>query len=636
MKNQVILSQNSGFCFGVKRAVEDAINTQKNLSKNIYTLGPLIHNESVIKYLTENNIFPIELEDLETLKEGDTIVIRSHGVPKDTYVKLSEKGFNIVDLTCPFVSNIQNKVSKYSELGYDILIVGDPNHPEVKGINGWCNNKAFIFKNGEVDVSLPKRVCVVSQTTEKQENWEKVIATVAKECKEFIAFNTICSATEVRQKNAFEISKSVDKMVIVGGRHSSNTNKLYEICKANCEDTIHIETVEDIPENFLQNHNPYSIGITAGASTPDWIIKEVLNKMNEEKNFEINEQLAYMEENDNSIFVGQLVKGKIISVNEKEVYVNIGYKSDAVLPKEEITLEEVELKNILNVGDEIEAKVISRTNIDGYVVLSRIEVQREKAFNELKKMNSNDEELEVKIVEEVKGGLIANYNGVKVFLPASHIELHHVEDLSQYIGKTLKVKVIEFSEEKRQTKIVISRRAILEKIKAEMELKAWETFQLGDDYEGVVKRLTGFGAFVEVEGVDGLLHVSEISWGKVNKPSDALKVGNKINVKIIELDKENKKLGLSIKALKEDPWKDVEQKYPTGNIVLGRVVRFADFGAFIELEPGVDGLVHISEISHKRVNKPSDMLKIGEQVKAKILESNTENKRISLSIKSIE
>lgn len=637
MDKNIILAENAGFCFGVKRAVEEALNVQQRHGKKVYTLGPLIHNNDAVEFLIQNNIYPIELKETEDLKAGDVIIIRSHGIPKGTYELLKEKELEVIDATCPYVTNIQKKAQKYHELGYKIIIVGDPNHPEVIGINGWCDNSAIIFKNGEVTEKLPRKVCVLSQTTEKQENWKKVLYNVVENSKEFVAFNTICSATEVRQKSAEHLSKEMDLMIVIGGKNSSNTTKLYEICKKNCSNTIHVERAEEITENIINSKDFINIGVTAGASTPDWIIKEALKKMNNENMLDMNEQLAYMNENDSKIYVGQKIKGEIISINDKEIFLNIGYKADAILPKEEVTRNnDINLKEMFKLGEEIEAKVISRMNADGYVVLSRTEIEREAAYNELKLKFENQEVINIKVKEAVKGGLIANYKGVRVFLPASHIELYHVEDLSIYNGKDLQVKIIEFNEEKRQTKIVVSRRIILEEEKKDLQEKSWNVLEIGNVYEGEVKRLTDFGAFVDIMGVDGLLHISEISWGKVNKPSSLLKIGEKIKVSVIDLDKENKKLALSMKALIQDPWKDVEQKYPVGNIVLGKLVRFADFGAFVELEPGVDGLVHISEISHNRINKPSDVLKIGEKVKAKILDVNQVEKRISLSLKAIE
>lgn len=634
MNKQVILASNAGFCFGVKRAVDEALEVkEQHPGITVYTLGPLIHNSHAVNFLKDKNIEPIELENIETLKPNDFIIIRSHGIPKDIYEYLKEKKLNIIDATCPFVTKIQKKAEEYYKRGYKIIIVGDGNHPEVIGINGWCNNSSIFYKNGEFSEELTNKVCVLSQTTEKQENFEKAIEYVSKHCKEFVAFNTICSATNERQTSSTELSSKVDAMIVLGGKNSSNTTKLYEICLNNCISTIHVESAQDIPESFLNGEKFKKIGITAGASTPDWIIKEAINKMNNENVMDMNDVMNYMDENERKIYVGQKINGVIVSINNEGVYVDINYKVEGIIPTAEISIAEV---NSFKMGDEIEAKVIQRVNENGNVVLSRIEVEKEVSLSELKAHFENKENINVTIKEEIKGGLITTYKGINLFLPASLVDLYHVDKLSDYIGKELEVSIIEFVEGKRENKMVVSRKAILVKEKEEVEAKAWENFELDETYEGTVKRITNFGAFVEVNGVDGLLHLSEMSWGKIDNPKSILKINEKINVKIIALDKENKKLSLSVKALLENPWNDICDKYPEGNIALGKVVRFASFGAFIELEPGVDGLVHLSEISHKRIEKADEMLSIGENVKVKILKVDKENKKISLSIKATE
>lgn len=359
--------------------------------------------------------------------------------------------------------------------------------------------------------------------------------------------------------------------------------------------------------------------------------------MSEENTIEYSEQLTYMEKFDKRIKVGEIVKGEIISINEKEAFLNIGYKAEGLLPIQEVTFQnDIKLSDILSIGEIVETKIISIRNEDGYVVLSRIEIKREEGRKYIKEAFEENKTVDVLIKEEVKGGVVGNYNGIRIFIPASHLELAHVDNLKNYVGKTYPVNIIEYSEGKRNSRIVGSRRNLLKAAQDEIESKTWEKLEKDIVVDGEVKRLTDFGAFVDVDGVDGLLHVSELSWGRVNKPSDVIKIGEKLKVKIIDIDKENKKLSLSIKALSEDPWANVDERYPVNNIVLGKVVRFADFGAFIELEPGIDALVHISEISHKRINKPSDELIIGQQVKAKILDVNKEAKKIGLSIKAVE
>jgi (E)-4-hydroxy-3-methyl-but-2-enyl pyrophosphate reductase (IPP and DMAPP forming) len=634
---EIILADKAGFCFGVKRAVDEAIITQNKYNKRIYTLGPLIHNSDVVTYLQANNIYPIELEDIYKLHQGDVVIIRSHGVPEEVFNLLKNKDITVIDATCPYVSNIQKKVRKYFQQGYAILIVGDKDHPEVIGINGWCDNRAIISKDGSNLDKLPNKLCVVSQTTEKQSNWEKVLTIVLKGCKEFSAFNTICSATEFRQKSAEEISKKVDMMVVLGGRNSSNTTKLYEICKSNCLNTIHVENSGEIPDNIINSNKIKTIGVTAGASTPDWIIKEAISKMSDNKELEMNEQLAYMEQNDKQIAVGQLVTARVISVNEKEAFLNIGYKVDGVLPKAEVTKDEnSKLTDLVHVDDEIQVKIIKRKNEDGYVVLSHIEIERENAYKELRAAYDKGDPINILVKEVVKGGLVSSYKGIRVFIPASHIELHHVQDLSEYINKELIVKIIEFKEEKNHTRIVSSRRDLLKGDKEKKDGEVWNLLDKDTVVDGEVKRLTNFGAFIDVQGVDGLLHVSQISWGRIEKASDVLNVGDKVKVYILDVDKEKKKLSLSMKKLIEDPWSNVDVKYPVGSVVLGKVARFANFGAFVELEPGVDALVHISQISNKRINKPEDELKIGDEIKAKILDVDKENMKIGLSIKEVD
>jgi len=638
LKN-IILADKAGFCFGVKRAVDEAINIKNKYNKDIYTLGPLIHNNDVVKFLEKNNIFPIKLDEINKLSKNDVIIIRSHGISPKVYDMLKATVDTVIDATCPYVSNIQQKAKKYFDLGYGIVIVGDFNHPEVEGINGWCDNKAFISKDGLDLKNLPTKVCVLSQTTEKQENFEKVLNIVVKSCKEIVAFNTICSATEVRQKAAEEISKKVDAMIVIGGKNSSNTTKLYEICKANCENTIHVENSGEIPETILNSKNIVNIGVTAGASTPEWIIKEAFIKMNEENNQgennqEVNEQLAFMQQNDKQIVVGETLKGEVISVTEKGIFLNVGYKVDAILPENEVLKDaDVKLEDMFKVGDEVTVKIISRRNEDGYIVLSTVEIGREKGYSELKEAFEKGESINVIVKECVKGGLISSYKGVRVFIPASHVELFHIDDLNSYIGKEIGIKIIELVEGRKNSRIVGSRKELLRVDKDKLDEVVWERLNKGDIVEGEVKRLADFGAFVGIDGIDGLLHVSEISWARVNKPSDVLKVSDKIKVLILDIDKENKKISLSMKALSEDPWTNVDIKYPVESIVLCKVLRFASFGAFVELEPGVDALVHVSEISHKRIDKPSEGLTIGQLVKAKILDVNKETKKIGLSIK---
>ena len=632
---EVKLAKEAGFCFGVKRAVDEALKIQKKYDKKIYTLGPLIHNNDVVKFLEKNNIYAIDLKDVNNLNNDDIIVIRSHGVSKEVMTILEEKKLIVLNATCPFVTNIQKKVEKFSKEGYTIVILGDETHPEVLGINGWCDNKAIITKNGDLPEGLPSKICAVSQTTEKEENWQNTIKNLTSDSIDLLAYNTICSATEVRQKSAEEISKEVDAMIVIGGKNSSNTTKLYEIAKKNCQNTIHIENASELPEEYINNSNYKNIGITAGASTPDWIIREVINIMQDEINNQ--DQLDLMNEMDKRFIIGDEVEGEILSKTRDEILISlVGYKADGVIPFKELTstVDPEVMAEELKIGDSIKAKVVKLQNSDGYVVLSRLEYEKMQALEELQKLFEAETIFDAKIDEVKEKGLVSYYNGVRIFIPASQIDVRFVNDKEELKGQTLQIKLIEFSM-KNPSKIIGSRRVILEKEYAEKEEIAWAKFNVGDVVKGEIKRFTTFGAFAEVDGVDGLIHLSQISWKHINKAEEALTKGDIIDVKIIELDKENKKLSLSIKQLTPEPWTNVKEKYPEDSIVLGKVVRINDFGAFIELEPGLDALVHISKISHDRVEHPSQVLTIGEEIKAKILSVDEDKKRISLSIKDI-
>lgn len=636
--SEVILASQAGFCFGVKRAVDEARRLREKYNKPIYTLGPLIHNNDVVGKLEEHGIHSIDIEEAYNLPADEVVVIRSHGVGKKVLQKLIKNGVIIENGTCPYVRNIQQKVEEYYNKGYNIIIVGDDQHPEVVGINGWCNNSALISKDGSNIDALKGKVCVVSQTTEKQENWQRVLIKVISLCKEVVAFNTICNATEERQRAADDLSRNVDLMLVLGGYNSSNTTKLYEICKSNCENTYHVEKINNDILDMISNEKINKIGITAGASTPEYVIEEAINKMKQTNNISQEDMDLYDQYSSDfsEIYVGGVLEGEVFKVSAKEAYLTIGAKTEAIIPADEYSRDsDTPLTEQIKVGDVIKAKVINRKNADGLVVLSRIEILREDNQKILKEAFDNGTLINVEVKEEVKGGLVAVFKGERIFIPASHVELNRTENLAKYKGQTMEVKVIEFAKERGRLKIVGSRREILAKENEALKEETWAHLETGNTVEGTVRRITNFGAFVEVGGVDGLLHSSEMSWNKVNSPSKLFKVGETIKVKILEADKENNKLALSVKALTENPWNNIADKYPVGNVVVGKVVRFAPFGAFVQLEDGVDGLVHISQISRDRVEKVEDALKIGENIKAVITQVDSESKKIGLSIKDV-
>ncbi|MCI5727102.1 MAG: bifunctional 4-hydroxy-3-methylbut-2-enyl diphosphate reductase/30S ribosomal protein S1 [Clostridium sp.] len=631
MRN-VILAKEAGFCFGVKRAVDETLKAKKQYKKNIYTLGPLIHNTDVVKYLEEKQIFAIELSDIDKLQANDVIIIRSHGVSKEVIKQLEKKGLIIINATCPFVTNIQKKVEKFSEEGYTIVIQGDENHPEVIGINGWCNNSAIITKDGSLPRLDSKKVCLVSQTTEKVENYNKTLCALKNMDIYLRDFNTICSATDVRQKSADELSKKVDAMIVIGGKHSSNTTKLFQISSKNCVNTLHIENASELPEEYINNKNFKKIGITAGASTPDWIIREVINIMQEINN---QEQLELMNQYDKvNMCIGDEIEGEVASKTNEGIIVSIpGYGKDGIIKYNQLTAGDdgQEYAETLNKGDKIKAKII-KFNVEGYVALSRVEYEKNLAYEELEKLYNNEEVFDLKISQILPKGIAGFYKGVRIFVPVSQIDVKFIKDKEALKGQTLQVKLTEFSKEN-PSKIIASRRVIIEKEYLEKEEKAWAGLTVGAVVKAEVKRFTNFGAFADVNGIDGLIHLSQISWKHIKSAEDVLKQGDIIDVKIIDVDREAKKLSLSIKQLTGEPWSNVKEKYPEGEVVQGTVVRINDFGAFVELEPGLDALVHISKISHDRIEHPSQVLTVGEEVTAKILSVDEEKKRISLSIK---
>jgi len=642
---EIILARHAGVCFGVKNALE-TVGKFTGHSEKVYTLGPLIHNRQVVEKLKDEGIEVIESLDQ---KDSGIVIIRSHGVPPEIYYQADEKGIKVVDATCPFVKKIQNKVKEYYSKGYQIIIVGDKKHPEVKGVNGWCGYSAVIVNSvsGAKAIEHFDKICVVAQTTITHQLWNDVKEVLQKKGGEVKFFNTICSATHLRQQAAMELAEKADAMIVIGGFHSSNTQKLYKLSKEICQNTYHIETVDGLPDDIIKDVK--IIGVTAGASTPDWIIKEVVGRMSDIDNTnEVNQNEEIVEEKEVkveqtevmndiegtvvSIRPGEIVKGKVIQVNEEEVIVSIGYKADGIIPKVELTSDPtLSPSDVVNEGDEIEVLVKKVNDGEGNVLLSRKKVELERGWTTLKDKFDTEQCVEGKIVEEVKGGLIAVVEGIKGFIPASHADIGYVEDLKQFIGQVLSFKVIELN--RRRGKLVLSRKALLEEERETKKKEVFDSIKEGDRIKGEVKRLTDFGAFVDIGGVDGLVHISEISWNRIGHPSDVLNVGDEIEVEVLGVDPENERISLGYKQTRPHPWDDITEKYKIGEVVNGKIVRLVDFGAFVELEVGVEGLVHVSQIAYHHVEKPQDELKEGQAVKVKILDVKPEERRISLSIK---
>jgi 4-hydroxy-3-methylbut-2-enyl diphosphate reductase len=629
---EIIVADHSGFCFGVKEAINKTFHAANEIKdKEIYTFGPLIHNSQVIDQLKSMGVDSIDKIDQ---KPNSTIIVRSHGVPLHFYEAAERHHVQLIDATCPFVRKVQNIAREYYLRGYCVVIVGDPKHPEVIGINGWCDNQAYIVQDEQnlKDVPNCEKICVVAQTTITQDLWDRITLNLESKAGIVEKFNTICIATKDRQSSCAKVASQVDAMIVIGGHHSSNTQKLVQISKKYCKNTYHIETVEELPMNQIINMK--KIGITAGASTPDWIIKEVIDKMSNADQHN-NEMMNMMEEIENSLRVprrGQTVKGKVIHVSDNEIIVNIGYKSDGIIPKGEISNDPtVNPRDIAQEGDDIEVYVIKTDDGEGNLLLSKKRVDSEKGWDILEEASNDGRIVPVKVVEVVKGGVIAVYTEIRGFIPASQLSDSYVEDMQSFVGKTLDAKIIDLNKGKK--KVVFSRKAVIAQENEKKRKLLWQNIDKGSVIEGEVKRLTNFGAFVDIGGIDGLVHISDLTWGRVGHPSEVVQIGDKIKVKVIDFDQDKSKVSLSLKLTAPEPWTAVDEKYNVGDIVEGKVVRLADFGAFIELEPGLDGLVHISQISDKHISKPSQEVHVGQIVDVKILEINKESKRISLSIK---
>ena len=628
---KIIVAEHAGFCFGVEKAVnaaERAVREANN--KVIYSLGPLVHNPQVVAKFEKRGLKVAE--DIDGL-DGEKVIIRAHGIPKDIEEEAKNLGIELIDGTCPYVKAVHKRVKKYKNDGYKIIIIGDKNHPEIIGINGWCDNEGIIINTEEEAMKLPNydKVCIVSQTTNTMSKFEKITAILKNKGNKVEIFNTICSATSLRQNSAMELSKQVDAMVVIGGYHSSNTNKLVEVSKRYCENVYHIENFKDLPLQELRKFN--TIGITAGASTPDWIIKEVIDTMDN-----INNDNEIMEAIENSLVRiqrGDVLKGKVIYVTENEVMVNINYKSDGIIIKEELSNDpDINPKDLFSEGDEIEVYVVRLDDGEGNVVLSTKRIEIIKNWEKLAEAYENKEEVECKVLKNVKGGLSILVKGIVGFMPASQISVKYVEDLSSYKGKTLKAKIIDFDQEKRR--VILSSRKIEEEILEQKRNELWNSMEIGKIITGRVARLTDFGAFVDLGGLDGLIHISDLSWFRINHPSEVVSVDEEVEVEILDFNRERNRISLGLKQTLPKPWDIFIEKREVGDKVLGKVVNMLDFGAFVRLEEGVDGLVHVSQISREHVNKPSDVLEIGQEVTVKIIDIDEEKKRISLSMKEVE
>jgi 4-hydroxy-3-methylbut-2-enyl diphosphate reductase len=642
---KIEVSRYNGFCAGVKVAVDKAFKTLEE-EKKLYSYGEIIHNKDVIDKLKQKGLTVVD----EVPKKSDAkLLIRAHGVGKSVYDKLRENNIEVIDATCVKVKKIHKIVEEFKNNDYNIIIAGDKNHPEVLGIIGWCGDEAQVvdsvegFKNLNLDVA--KKYLLVSQTTFNTKIFDEISDYVEKNnITNVVAENTICDATRKRQDACLELASRCDVMLIIGSKTSSNTKKLYELSKKICKNTFLIENYKEIPYKYIDKKT--IVGVSAGASAPDWIIEEVI-KMLENLNNDMNEKNEQAEQAGTMhellenyggvsyIRTGERIKGTVIYVTPEAVSVNINYKSDGIITRDEFSIGEVQdLTKLVKEGDEIEAQVVKISDQDGNVVLTRKPLEEHKVWDELEAMKNDGTVIETIIVEASQFGIYGKVKGIKGFIPRNQISINRNADPSEYVGKNLKVQVLETKNNKGRRQLVLTSRAIERQEKELKDNEVWETIKEGEVYEGTVKNIQDYGAFVEINGIDGLLHINEIAWTRIKHPSEVLKTGDKISVKVKSIDKENKKLSLSYKATIKSPWALFLDKNQKGDVVTGVVTRIVDFGAFVMVDD-IECLLHIKDLDWARTEKVTDILHEGQEVTAKILNITRKDRKVSLGMKQL-
>ena len=696
---QIHLASHAGFCSGVRRAFRITEDLCQE-SSDWFSLGPLVHNEDVIRYFTERGIQVIDR--IDEIDHGG-IIIRSHGVAPEIIAEAERRGLSVQDATCPLVKRVQDLAQLLMHEKYVIIIYGDVDHPEVEGILGWCEQRATVAADVEaVQALIPyERMALIAQTTKSTEVFETMQKILADKAQDFRYENTICPASRIRQDEARELSGRMELMVVIGDPSSSNSNSLVKICEQTGVNTLFVANAGQLqPEQFRGLRH---VGVTAGASTPDWIIKEVVERMSEfdeklqqeetgesevmeeessldpvvdevsaeaesavvgevpaeESTLEAEsapataiapaeEEPAAEASSSEDSFVkmeaemadlasparGDIVKGTIVEVSDDSAMVDVGGKSEGIIPLRELSNQDVQsAKELVSVGDEIEVLVL-KWDDDGTILLSKKKVDSRRVMEQLEEDFNNHRTIEGTVIGSVKGGLLVDL-GVSAFLPASHVEDGYVKNLNEYVGRTLKFNIIEFNRnKKRGSQVVVSRRELVESEKSRKREEFWSSIDEGQVISGTVKRIVDYGAFIDLGGFEGLLHVSEMDHVRIDHPSAIMNEGDAIEVYILALDREKQRVSLSRKKLLKSPWERVVEKYSEGDVIEGQVVRIAPFGAFVQIEAGVDGLVHISQLADRRVDKPEDVVQVGDVVKMKILSIDPDSRRIGLSIRA--
>ena len=635
----VVVAKYAGFCFGVNRAVELVENAIRN-GKRVRTLGPIIHNHHVVAHFERHGVRVIVSP--EKARPGDTVIIRSHGVSRAVFEALKAMDVELVDATCPFVKRIHGIVSQAESEGRKTVIIGTRTHPEVMAISGWCRDPV-VFEtpeelenwalSGEISKDLP--ICMVSQTTSTEFLWNMCVKIAKKQFTNLKIFDTICKATEYRQSEAAKLAESCQAMVVVGDANSSNTGRLASICREYCPRVVLVDNADELEPSFFRG--AYRVGITAGASTPAWIIKEVNKTMSELNTVETAQEENFaelLEQSIKTLNTGDRVTGIVTGISPTEVQVDLGTKHAGYIPYDEVSNDpSVKPEDVVKVGDEIEVFVVRVNDQEGTCQLSKKKLDGMRVWDEINEACENKTVVEGTITEENKGGLVANVKGIRVFIPASQSGIAKGGDMSQLQGQTVQMKITEVNRARRR--VIGSIRAVTAEARKAAAEKIWSEIEVGKKYHGVVKSLTSYGAFVDIGGVDGMVHVSELSWNHIKNPSEVVKVGDEIDVYVISFDPEKRKISLGYKTEEMNPWNQFMSKYSVGDVVPAKIVKLMTFGAFAEILPGVDGLIHISQIADRRIGKPEDVLSEGQDVEVKIIDVDADKKRISLSIRAL-
>ncbi len=640
---EIVLAESAGFCFGVNRSVSLAEQMLDQYTE-CYSLGQLIHNDDVVRHFQERGLHVVNTP--EEVPEGAPVIIRAHGVSKDVKQRLQARTEHVVDSTCPKVLRIHKLAAEAGAEGRQVVVIGTRTHPEVIAICGWCEG-AEVFENAdELEKYLAehpdfaqKPITMVIQTTQTRKNFEDCEKKLKKECTNLKIFDTICEATSTRQSEAIKLATDCDAMVVIGGKKSANSVHLADLCREHCRNVQFIENCGELDLDCLRPAN--KVGMTAGASAPSWIIKEVKQTMTDEiKNEEtaageVTAEKSFeelLEESFKTIYNGDKVTGEVVAITPTEVNVDLGMKYSGFIPTTEFTDETgAKIEDCVKVGDKIEAVVVRVNDVEGTVQLSKKRLDAAKSWETIVAAAESGEVLEGVVTETNKGGIVVSVKGNRVFVPASQTGLPREADMNTMVKQTVRLKITEV----KGRRVVGSIRAVLRDERRAAAEKVWEEIEVGKHYEGVVKSISSYGVFVDIGGVDGMVHVSELAWGRVRNPADVVSVGEKMDVYVISFDKEAKKISLGHKDPNGNPWTKFTETYQEGDVAKVKIVKLMDFGAFAEVLPGVDGLIHISQIADRRIGKPGDVLTVGEEVDAKITAIDDEKQKISLSIRAL-